>query len=185
MVPLIDFGPLKPSIPELVASVVFAIILWIILAKAVVPRFEKMYEERRDAITGGMERAEQAQAEAKAAQEQYTQELTALRAEAAQIREEAKNTGAQIVAEMREQANAESARIVANARAQIEAERSQVMEQLRAEVGGLATTLAGRILGESLDDDERTRRTVDRFIADLERPGSSGPAPATADASQS
>ena len=31
----------------------------------------------------------------------------------------------------------------------------------------LATTLAGRIVGESLDDDERARRTVERFIASL------------------
>ena len=35
-------------------------------------------------------------------------------------------------------------------------------------VGGLATGLAGKIVGESLDDDERARRTVERFIADLE-----------------
>jgi F-type H+-transporting ATPase subunit b len=45
------------------------------------------------------------------------------------------------------------------------------MTQLRSEIGGLATTLAGRIVGESLSDDERARRTVDRFIADLERDG--------------
>ena len=54
------------------------------------------------------------------------------------------------------------------AKAQIEAERSAAVASLRTEIGGLATTLAGRIVGESLDDDERARRTVDRFIADLE-----------------
>ena len=69
---------------------------------------------------------------------------------------------------MREQAQAESARILAQAKAQMEAERTQVMTQMRGEVGGLATTLAGRIVGESLDEDERARRTVDRFLADLE-----------------
>jgi F-type H+-transporting ATPase subunit b len=35
-------------------------------------------------------------------------------------------------------------------------------------VGALATTLAGRIVGESLEDDERSNRVVDRFLADLE-----------------
>jgi F-type H+-transporting ATPase subunit b len=39
---------------------------------------------------------------------------------------------------------------------------------LRTEVGTLATTLAGRIVGESLDDDARQSRVVDRFLADLE-----------------
>ena len=42
------------------------------------------------------------------------------------------------------------------------------MQQLRAEVGTLATTLAGRIVGEALEDDERANRVVERFITDLE-----------------
>ena len=32
----------------------------------------------------------------------------------------------------------------------------------------LATNLAGRIVGESLDDDARQGRVVERFLADLE-----------------
>ena len=48
------------------------------------------------------------------------------------------------------------------------AERTAAVSSLLTEIGGLATTLAGRIVGESLDDDARARRTVDRFIADLE-----------------
>ena len=73
-----------------------------------------------------------------------------------------------LAAEIREQAQADSARMVAAAKAQLEAERAQVISRLRAEVGGLATQLAGRIVGEALDDDERARRSVDRFIAELE-----------------
>ena len=42
------------------------------------------------------------------------------------------------------------------------------MASLRAEVGALATELAGRIVGESLEDDERSTRVVDRFLGDLE-----------------
>jgi len=51
----------------------------------------------------------------------------------------------------------------------------QVIAQLRTEVGAMATGLAGRIVGESLEDEARQRRTVERFIAELE----SAPAPAT------
>ena len=70
---------------------------------------------------------------------------------------------------MREQAQAESTRIVEHGKAQIEAERQQAVTSLRAEVGTLATSLAGRIVGESLeDDDARPARVVDRFLADLE-----------------
>jgi F-type H+-transporting ATPase subunit b len=134
----------------------------------VVPRFEATYAERTEAIQGGIERAEKAQAQAEAALQQYTDQLAEARSEAARIREDAKTQGTQILAEMREQAQAEAARIKAQAEAQLEAERTQVTTQLRNEIGGLATSLAGRIVGESLDDDERARRTVDRFLADLE-----------------
>jgi len=39
---------------------------------------------------------------------------------------------------------------------------------LRAEVGALATGLAGRIVGESLDDEARQRGVVDRLLSELE-----------------
>ena len=74
---------------------------------------------------------------------------------------------------MREQAQAEPTRIVEHGKTQIEAERQQAVTSLRAEVGALATQLAGRIVGESLDDDERSARVVDRFLVDLESSESS------------
>ena len=73
---------------------------------------------------------------------------------------------------MREQAQSEAARIVEHAHTQIEAERQQAVTSLRAEVGLLATSLAGRIVGESLDDEARQGRVVERFLADLESQGS-------------
>ena len=149
-------------------AIVFVIILTVIIAKFVVPQFEATYAERTAAIQGGMEKAEKAQAEAEAALKEYQAQLAEARSEAAKIREEAKTQGTQIVAELREQAQAEASRIRLAGEAQLEAERTQVLAQLRSEIGGLATTLAGRIVGESLTDDERARRTVDRFLADLE-----------------
>ena len=69
---------------------------------------------------------------------------------------------------MREQAQAEARRLTEQAHQQIEAERVQAVNQLRAEVGTLAADLAGRIVGESLEDDARQRRVVDRFLDELE-----------------
>lgn len=162
-------NPLIPHhIAEIIVGVVLMIIIWLVMWKKVVPTFEASYEERREAIVGGMEQAEKAQAEAAATKEQYEALLADARQEAARIREEAKNEGAAILSEMREQAQVESQRVVSQAQAQLNAERVKVLNQLKGEIGGLATTLAGRIVGETLDDDERARRTVDRFIADLE-----------------
>jgi F-type H+-transporting ATPase subunit b len=163
-----DVNPLLPHTAEIIFGFVFLILLAIAFAKFVVPRFEKAYADRTAAIEGGMEQAKQAQAEAKAALEKYTAQLANARQEAAKIREDAREQGAQIIAEMREQANAESERIVTHARAQIDAERAQAVASLRSEVGTMATTLAGRIVGESLEDEARQRRTVERFLAELE-----------------
>ena len=75
------------------------------------------------------------------------------------------------VAEMREQAQAEARRITESAQAQIQAERQQALTALRAEVGTLATELASRIVGESLTDEARQSRMVDRFLDELEVAG--------------
>ncbi len=169
-VPLeLDLGPLAPAhLSEILMGIVLVGLVWLVLAKKVVPAYEKMYAERADAITGGIERAEAAQAKAQEALAEYKAQLAGAREEAASIREDAKNTGAQIIAEMREQATAESNRIIEQSERHINASRQQAMEQLRREVGGLATTLATKIVGESLQDDQRSKATVDRFISELE-----------------
>jgi F-type H+-transporting ATPase subunit b len=173
LVPLQAEGenPLLPHLSEVIASIVFALLLTYVIARFVVPRFEATYAERTAAIQGGLERAEKAQEAADAALRQYNDQLAEARTEAARIREEAKSEGTQILAELREQAQAEVARIRAQGEAQLEAERASVMAQMRAEIGTLGTTLASRIVGESLEDDERARRTVDRFLAELEGEG--------------
>lgn len=172
MILLEGTGPLGPLLPdhisEFVAGIVlFAIIYWVV-SKKVVPTFEATYAARADAIRGGIERAEKAQAEAQAALELYRSKLTTAKDEASKIREDAKNAGAQIQAEMRTTATAESARIVQAGHAQVDAERAAARESLRRDVGGLATTLAEKIVGEALTDDARAQRTIDRFIADLD-----------------
>ena len=70
---------------------------------------------------------------------------------------------------MREQAQAEARRITESAQAQIQAERQQALTALRAEVGALATELASRIVGESLEDTARQGRMVDRFLEELDQ----------------
>ncbi|GAE69960.1 ATP synthase B chain [Cutibacterium acnes JCM 18909] len=137
-----NLGPLAPEHPiEIIVGVILVLLLTWLIAKAVVPRFEKLYEERTETIQGGIERAEKAQAEAKAALEKYQAQLASARDEAAQIRDDAKSQGAQIIAEMRANAQEEADRITERANAQIQAERDQAVREVRAEIGGLATTL--------------------------------------------
>ncbi|GGG57591.1 ATP synthase subunit b [Kocuria dechangensis] len=161
-------NPLFPNVWEMVITLIGFLILLFLVVKFVVPAFERVYSERTEAIEGGLAKAKAAQAEAAAARDEYNQQLESARLEAQKIREEARLEGDKILADFKDRANAESARITENAHRTIEAERSAAVASLRTEVGALATQLASKIVGESLDDDARANRVVDRFLADLE-----------------
>jgi F-type H+-transporting ATPase subunit b len=164
-------GPINPVLPhtsEIILGLVAFLLLLFVIKKFVSPRFEALYEERTAKIEGGIEKAEQAQAEAQRALEQYKEQLAEARAEAARIRDDARAEGLQIVEEMREQAQAESARIVAQGQHQLDAQRAQIVAELRADLGRTAVELASKVVGESLEDDSRRRGTVDRFLNELD-----------------
>jgi F-type H+-transporting ATPase subunit b len=161
-------NPLVPNAAELITGLIAFFIVFGLLAKLILPRAQAMLEQRTEAIEGGLKRAEDAQAEANRLLEQYRAQLSEARHEAARLREEAKEQGARIKAELREEGEAEKQRLVDSARSQIAADRQQALASLRAEVGALSIELASRIVGESLEDDARQRRTVDRFLAQLE-----------------
>lgn len=163
-----DVNPLIPADYDLIWSSVIFVALLIVVAVFVVPRLNTALDARAEAIEGGLKKAEEAQAAASAARDEYNAQLAEARAEAARIREQARTDGAAILAELKEQAQAEANRITANAQVQIEAERAAALVSLRSEVGTLALDLASGVIGESLSDDKKASALVDRFLADLE-----------------
>jgi F-type H+-transporting ATPase subunit b len=163
-----SFGPLAPDLTELIIGTIAFLIVFGMLGKVLMPRITKTLQERTDAIEGGLKRADEAQAEANQTLKQYREQLAEARHEASRLREEAKEQGAQIKAELRAEGEAERQRIVEAAHAQLEADRQQALTSLRAEVGALAVELASRIVGESLEDEARQLRTVDRFLEQME-----------------
>src|SRR6476661_4510356 len=144
-------NPLVPHLSEIILVLIIFGILYYLVWKYVVPRFEANFAARKDAIEGGIARAEAAQAEA------------------AQIRKNGRAEAQRIVEELRAQAQQESDRIVARGEEQLQTQRGQVVRELRQEIGTLAVELSEKIVGEQLADDARVSATVDSFIADLER----------------
>lgn len=157
-----------PAPYDLLWSLVIFTIIVVVFVRVILPKLQKVLDERAELIEGGIKKAEQAQAEAAAALEEYTAQLTEARAEAARIREDARVEAAQILSEARRRAGKDAERIVDTAQRQIEAERTQAVISLRTEVGTLASELAGRIVGESLADDARQQRVINAFLDDLE-----------------
>src|SRR3954447_2595979 len=163
-----DENPLIPPWGEIIIGLIAFGLVVLVMMRFVAPRFEQVFRARREAIEGGIERAEAMQAEAKAALEQYRAQLAEARTEAAQIRDAARADGQQIIEELRVQAQEESARILARGEEQLAANRQAVVNELRGQIGALAVELAGRVVGESLADDARRRGTVDRFLGQLD-----------------
>ncbi|MBK4137204.1 F0F1 ATP synthase subunit B [Corynebacterium macginleyi] len=163
-----SFSVLLPKNYDIFWSLLcFIVILWLFW-KFVLPRYTKLLEEREDRIEGGMKRAEAQQAEAKAALEKYNAQLADARAEAAEIREQARERGKQIEADAKSQAEEESRRIVANGEKQLEASRAQVVTELRSEMGQNSINLAEKILGSELSDASKKSSTIDDFLSELD-----------------
>ncbi|MET9801198.1 F0F1 ATP synthase subunit B [Streptomyces sp. NPDC006368] len=160
--------PLIPHLDELVIGLIAFVIVFGFLAKKLLPNINKVLDERREAIEGGIEKAESAQIEAQSVLEQYKAQLAEARHEAARLRQEAQEQGAAIIQEMKAEGQRQREEIIAAGHAQIEADRKAAASALRQDVGKLATDLAGKLVGESLEDVARQGRTIDRFLDELE-----------------
>ncbi|MBT0992700.1 F0F1 ATP synthase subunit B [Cellulomonas sp. DKR-3] len=167
---------LLPASYDIFWSAVVLLLIAIPFFRFALPKLQAVLDERTERIEGGLAKAEQAQAEAAAALDEYHQQLAEARTEAARIREDARAEGGQIVADLRSKAQEEAGRITETAHRQIEAERQQAAVQLRTDVGSLATELASKIVGESLEDEARRSRVVDRFLDELEATSPAGTA---------
>lgn len=157
---------LPPTFDIFWSAVVLAIIgvvIWRTL-----PKIYGILDERAEKIEGGLKHAETAQAEADALRDELEQRLGDARKEAARIREQATEDGKDIIAKARSEAQAEADRMRELAERQIEAERQTAQISLRSDVGHLAKELAGKIVGESLNDEQLQTRVVDRFLSELE-----------------
>nr|WP_296063960.1 F0F1 ATP synthase subunit B [uncultured Actinoplanes sp.] len=169
-----EHNPVIPIWQEiLLGTIAFGILCWVLM-KFVFPMMEKTFAARVDAIEGGIKRAEAAQAEANQLLEQYRAQLAEARTEAARIRDEARADAEGIRQDVLAKAREESDRIIAAGREQLAAQRESIVRDLRSEVGSLAVDLAGRIVGEALADEARSRGTVERFIDELGAAGSAG-----------
>ena len=160
---------LLPAAYDVVWSLVVFIIVFLLFWKFVLPKFQELLAEREDRIKGGIERAEVAQKEAKAALEKNNAELAEARHEAAEIREAARARGKEIEAESRARAEEEARRIIESGEKQLQASREQVVAELRNEMGQNSISLAERLLGTELSDSTRRSNTIDAFLNELDR----------------
>ena len=161
-------NPLLPATYDIVWSAIAFLIILVAFWKVFLPKVQVMLDARAEAIEGNIAKADEAQAKAEAALQEYTAQLASARQEAGEIRESARLDASKIVGKAKDDAVVEAARIAQSAQTQIEAERQSAVVSLRKEVGSLAIDLASGVIGESLSDDAKASALVDRFLAELE-----------------
>jgi F-type H+-transporting ATPase subunit b len=161
-------NPILPEWPELIiGAIAFAIVLYF-LATKLLPTIRKTLDERTEAIEGGLQQAEAAQAEAAQVKADAQAQLAELRHSTADIRAKAQADGAALVEQARGEANTQKEAIIASAHAQLEADRNSAVNVLKADLGKLATELADKIVGERAQDAALQERIIDRFLDELD-----------------
>jgi F-type H+-transporting ATPase subunit b len=158
-----DLQHLTPTGAELILGIICFVFVLALFAKFVVPRVNKILDERRDKIVGEMERAEQARAEADRLLDDYRTQLAGVRDEGNRIIEEARKTADQLRQDLNAKAEQDAQALMLRTQEEIRAERDRVFQELRRQVGQISVELAGRVIGESLDA-SRHEKLIDDYI---------------------
>jgi F-type H+-transporting ATPase subunit b len=162
---------LLPPTYELVIGTIAFFTIFFLLSKFALPNIKKTLEARTESIEGGIAKAEKMQQEASVTLAQYRQQLADARSEAAKIRSAAESERTNLISEARTEAQVVAQGVTQQANAQIAAEKSKAVNDLRLDVSNLALDLASKIVGASLQDDQRAKAVIDQFIKDLESAG--------------
>lgn len=134
--------------------------------KYVWPPITAALEERKKKIAEGLDAADRAERDLRAAQEKAEADMQESKEQSAAIIEQANKRASQIVDEAKEAAVAEADRIKNAATAEIEQEVNRAKESLRAQVAVLAVAGAEKILEASVDEAAHAT-LVDKLAAEL------------------
>jgi F-type H+-transporting ATPase subunit b len=161
-------NPILPETPELIIGIVAFGIVFYFLRWKLLPNIRKTLQDRTEAIEGGLQQAESAQAEAEQVKADARAQLAELRHSTADIRAKAQAEGAALVDQARTDAATQKEAIIASAHTQLEADRNSAVNLLKADLGKLATELADKIVGERAQDAALQERIIDRFLDELD-----------------
>jgi F-type H+-transporting ATPase subunit b len=159
------------SLEYLTEVVVFVVLAYLLYTKVWKTLLVPQIEARQQAIARELDESRAAHERLEQAEREYRAALAGVAEEAARMRAEAQVEARQIVEDLRREAEEEYVRMVAVNEARLAAERQSVVFALRQEIGQLTFDIAERMVRESLADEERQRRVVDRFLADLDTGG--------------
>jgi len=173
--PVEELGPVHrgldlflPTWPDVLWSAVVLLIIALAFYRLVLPKFMTVLDQRSEMIAGGLQQAEQVKLAAEQTLAQRQQMLEEARAEASEIRAQARKDKAAIVGSAKAEAEVEVRRVEEDSNRRLQAQRQEAEKELRQDVGILATQLAAKIVGASLAKEATKKQSIDRFLDELE-----------------
>jgi len=157
-----------PTWPDVLWSAVVLLIIAAVFYRLVLPKFMSVLDQRSEMIAGGLQQAEQVKIAAQETLAQRQEMLEEARAEASDIRAQARRDRDEIVSTAKSAAEQEVRRVEDDSARRLEAQRVETETRLRQDVGTLATQLAAKIVGASLAKDTTKKQSIDRFLDELE-----------------
>jgi F-type H+-transporting ATPase subunit b len=156
-----------PATNELIwGTVAFVLFLLVLRRAGVWRKLGEAMDQRTTRIRTDLENAEAAKREAEALLREYREQLEQARQEARQIVEDAKRRADQTRQDLIKRAERDADAVRTRAEQEIQAQLQRARIELRRELGVLSVQLAGRVIGDNLDN-ERQLRLVDRYIEEL------------------
>lgn len=156
-------NPILPVVSELFWGALCFAALWALVKFVLLPPVKATMNARADQIRTDLEAAETARMSAGSAAGEVSDQLSGVRAEAAEVvdaaRTEAEAERSRIVGA----AEAEVATLKADADAEISAARTEAMAGVRPQVAALATDAASRVMNRTVDAGA-AQPIVDRFL---------------------
>lgn len=127
------------------------LILSLVLYKVAWKPILKALDQREDSIRTALDEADKARASLAQCQDESRRILREAEQRRAAILEEARTLSAQAAADSERRVHEQAAAVVAAARIEIESATESARTALRAEAADLVTSLASRLMGETLD----------------------------------
>lgn len=155
-----------PDMNEFIPMLVAFLILLAILVKWGWPVFDKVLDQRENAIRGALEKAEEARIESERVLNEYQDRLIQARQEAQTIVSEAKQQAEAQRSDIIAQAQAESERMISKARETIASEKTAAVGELQGSVADIAVDAMKRVIGEDFSDADH-RRLIERSIEEV------------------
>lgn len=160
------FNPLTfdPSAMLLTFITFFALLF--ILSKFAWKPILEMIESREKRIEGAITQAENDRTEAGKLLDDYKQRVSNVETEVAALREQGRQDGEQMRRDIVGKAEADAARVAEKALKEIDLAKGQALQDIRREAVGIGLSIAGKVVGRSLDGADQ-RRIADEVVSDI------------------